>query len=66
MIITILLLVLIINLLEALYLVIKCWGLKKRNAADREYKKMVNKVAPLLSITFIISVIALVISSIIG
>ncbi|MDT0724469.1 hypothetical protein [Staphylococcus haemolyticus] len=39
MIITILLLVLIVNLLEALYLGIKCWGLKKRNAADKEYKK---------------------------
>ena len=66
MIITILLLVLIINLLEALYLGIKCWGLKKRNAEDKEYKKMVDKVAPLMSVTFVISIIILVVSWIIS
>ncbi|WP_241955480.1 hypothetical protein, partial [Staphylococcus chromogenes] len=66
MIITILLIILIINLLEALYLGVKCWRLKKQNAADKEYKKMVDKVAPLMSITFVISVIVLVISWIIS
>jgi len=66
MIITILLLVLIVNLLEALYLGIKYWGLKKRNAADKEYKKMVDKVAPLMWVTLVISIIVLVISWIIS
>ncbi|EFS20031.1 hypothetical protein HMPREF0798_01395 [Staphylococcus hominis subsp. hominis C80] len=66
MIITILLLVLIFNLLEALYLSIKCWELKKRNAADKEYKKMVDKVAPLMWVTLVISIIVLVISWIIS
>ncbi|MGW9965520.1 heme/copper-type cytochrome/quinol oxidase subunit 2 [Staphylococcus hominis] len=66
MIIAILLFVLIINLLEALYIAIKCLKLKKRNATDKEYKKMVNKVAPLMSITLVISIIVLVISWIIS
>lgn len=59
--ITLLILILIVNLLEALYLAIQCWRLKKRNAPDREYKKMVNKVAPFMYITLSISVIVLII-----
>lgn len=47
MIITLLVLM-IVNFLEALYLAIQCWRLKKRNAPDREYKKMMNKVAPFM------------------
>ncbi|PTI85369.1 hypothetical protein BU036_08290 [Staphylococcus simulans] len=66
MIITILLLVLIVNLLESLYLGIKYLRLKKQNAADKEYTKMVEKVAPLMYVTLVISVIALVISWIIS
>ena len=66
MIVTILILILIVNLLEALYLGIKCWELKKRNAADKEYKKMVDNLSPLMSVTFIISIIILVILLIIA
>ncbi|WP_274541323.1 hypothetical protein [Staphylococcus felis] len=40
--------------------------LKKQNAADKEYTKMVEKVAPLMYVTLVISVIALVISWIIS
>lgn len=64
--ITLLILILIVNLLEALYLAIQCWRLKKSNAPDSEYKKMVDKVAPLMSVTFVISIIVLVISWIIS
>ncbi|MCD8822448.1 hypothetical protein ACWESJ_12455 [Staphylococcus xylosus] len=59
--ITTLLVLMIVNFLEALYLAIQCWRLKKRNAPDREYKKMVNKVAPFMYITLSISVIVLII-----
>lgn len=55
MIITLLLLM-ILNFLEALYLAIKYWGLKKKNAPDIEYTKMTNKVAPLMYVTLAISV----------
>lgn len=61
MIVTILILILIVNLLEALYLGIKFRQLKKGNAADKEYKKLVDKLSPLMSVTFIISIIILVI-----
>ncbi|MEB8209456.1 hypothetical protein BU065_13105 [Staphylococcus succinus] len=61
MIVTILILVLIVNLLEALYLGIKFRELKKRNAADKEYKKLVDKLSPLMFVTFIISIVILVI-----
>lgn len=64
--ITLLILILIINLLEALYLAIQCWRLKKSNAPDSEYKKMVNKIAPLMYITLSISVIVLIIFWIFG
>ncbi|MDG0822503.1 hypothetical protein ACP3TN_09815 [Staphylococcus sp. IPLA37011] len=60
MIITILIIVLLVNLLEVLYLLTKCWHLKKNNVPDKEYKKMIDKVAPILSWTMIISVILLV------
>ncbi|HLR20069.1 MAG TPA: hypothetical protein VK115_09265 [Staphylococcus sp.] len=59
MFITILGIILIVNLLEALYLLAKCWKLKNNNAPDYEYKQMVNKVAPLMSWTTIISLIIL-------
>lgn len=61
MIVTILILILIVNLLEALYLGIKFRELKKRNAAYKEYKKLVDKLSPLMSVTFIISIVILVI-----
>ncbi|WP_341636333.1 hypothetical protein [Staphylococcus casei] len=61
MIVTILILILIVNLLEALYLGIKFRQLKKGNTADKEYKKLVDKLSPLMSVTFIISIIILVI-----
>lgn len=59
--ITLLILLLIVNLLEVLYLAIQCWRLKKRNAPDSAYKKMVNKVAPFMYVTVSISVIVLII-----
>ncbi|MDU9418925.1 hypothetical protein RCL10_10495 [Staphylococcus lloydii] len=59
--ITILTLLLIVNLLEALYLGIKMWGLKKRQAPDRDYKIMVDKVRPLMTVTLILSIIILII-----
>jgi heme/copper-type cytochrome/quinol oxidase subunit 2 len=60
MITTILIIVLLVNLLEVLYLLTKCWHLKKNDAPHKEYKKMIDKVAPILSWTMIISVILLV------
>lgn len=60
MIITILTLVLIINLLEALYVGIKMWGLKKRKAPDKDYKIMIDKVTPLMTVTLILSIIILI------
>lgn len=59
--ITILTLLLIVNLLEALYLGIKMWGLKKRKAPDMDYKIMVDKVRPLMTVTLILSIIILII-----
>ncbi|MGY5433271.1 hypothetical protein [Staphylococcus xylosus] len=64
--ITLLILILIVNLLEALYLAIQCWRLKKRNAPDNEYKKMVSKVAPFMYVTLSISIIFLIILCIFG
>ena len=60
MIITLLVLM-IVNFLEALYLAMKYWGLKKSDATDSEYKQMVNKVAPFMYVTLSISVIVLII-----
>ncbi len=48
---------LIISLFETFYLLIKIRNLKKRNAADHEYEKMVNKYSPIGTITLIISII---------
>ena len=59
--ITLLILILIVNLLEVLYLAIQCWRLKKSDATDSEYKQMVNKVAPFMYVTLSISVIVLII-----
>ncbi|MEX2960987.1 hypothetical protein, partial [Staphylococcus pasteuri] len=53
---------LIISLFETFYLLIKIRNLKKRNASDREYEKMVNKYSPIGTITLIISIILLVIA----
>ncbi|OEL08410.1 hypothetical protein [Staphylococcus equorum] len=64
--ITIFIIVLLVNFLEALYLLTKCWHLKKNNAPDKEYKKMIDKVAPILSWTMIISVILLVGTFLVG
>ncbi|XVL31447.1 hypothetical protein AAA446_00225 [Staphylococcus equorum] len=49
-----------------MYLLTKCWHLKKNNAPDKEYKKMIDKVAPILSWTMIISVILLVGTFLVG
>lgn len=62
MLIIVLFIVLIVNLGEALYLIKKCWDLKKRKATDSEYKKLVDSVTPIMKYTLIISVLILVIS----
>lgn len=56
---------LIISLFETFYLLIKIRNLKKRNAADHEYEKMVNKYSHIGTITLIISIILLVIAFVI-
>ncbi|MGX0401183.1 hypothetical protein BUZ64_12190 [Staphylococcus pasteuri] len=56
---------LIISLFETFYLLIKIRNLKKINASDHEYEKMVNKYSPIGTITLIISIILLVIAFVI-
>ncbi|WP_342610215.1 MULTISPECIES: hypothetical protein [Staphylococcus] len=57
-----LLVVLIVSLIEALYVMKKCVDLKKQNAPDSEYKKLINNISPVFTITTAISIIILIIS----
>ncbi|PTI80501.1 hypothetical protein BU064_00700 [Staphylococcus succinus] len=51
-----------INLIEALYLVWKSYQLKQQAAPDSAYKQMVDSASPVMTITLIFSVLALVIA----
>lgn len=57
--------VLIVSLVETLYLLIKIRNLKKNNASDVEYEKLVDRYAPIGKLTLVISIIILVIAFII-
>ncbi|PTJ27534.1 hypothetical protein BU032_11145 [Staphylococcus simulans] len=57
--------VLIVSLVETLYLLIKIRNLKKNNASDVEYEKLVDKYSPIGIITLVISITILVIAFII-
>ena len=56
-----LLIILIVNLGEALYLLKKIWDLKRIKAPDSEYKKLVDSVAPVMKYTLLVSFLVLVI-----
>ncbi|MBJ6128901.1 hypothetical protein JGT54_05210 [Staphylococcus aureus] len=57
--------ILIVSLTETLYLLVKVRNLKKNNASDSEYEKMIDKYAPLGKLTLVISIVLLVIAFII-
>ncbi|WP_426443791.1 hypothetical protein [Staphylococcus xylosus] len=64
--ITLLIIIFLINILGALYLLIKLLTLKKEQAPDREYKRMINHMSPYLWTSLIISVILFIIALIVG
>lgn len=64
--ITLLIIIFLINMLGALYLLIKLLTLKKEQAPDREYKRMINHMSPYLWTSLIISVILFIIALIVG
>lgn len=57
--------ILIVSLTETLYLLVKVRKLKKNNAPDSEYEKMIDKYVPFGKLTLVISIILLVIAFII-
>ncbi|HCC5636716.1 TPA: hypothetical protein M5615_002284 [Staphylococcus aureus] len=57
--------ILIVSLTETLYLLVKVRNLKKNNAPDSEYEKMIDKYALLGKLTLVISIALLIIAFII-
>ncbi|WP_436950744.1 hypothetical protein [Staphylococcus xylosus] len=64
--ITLLIVILLINMVGALYLLIKLLKLKKEQAPDSEYKRMINHMSPYLWASLIISIILFIIALIVG
>ncbi|PHK49036.1 hypothetical protein [Staphylococcus edaphicus] len=54
--------VLIINLVEALYLTIRIFKLKQADAPDRAYKQMIDRLAPFLIVSMVISIVFIIIA----
>ncbi|NWK83629.1 hypothetical protein HYE69_02215 [Staphylococcus sp. GSSP0090] len=64
--ITLLIIVLIVNMAEALYLLVKFMKLKQNNASDRAYKQMIDKLSPLMWASFALSIVLLIIAGIVS
>ncbi|MGX9668601.1 hypothetical protein [Staphylococcus shinii] len=64
--ITLLIIIFLINMVGALYLLMKLLKLKKEQAPDHEYKRMIDRMSPYLWSSLIISVILFTISLIVG
>ncbi|SCU22182.1 Uncharacterised protein [Staphylococcus xylosus] len=64
--ITLLIIIFLINMVGALCLLIKLLKLKKEQAPDHEYKRMINHMSPYLWTSLIISVILFIIALIVG
>lgn len=64
--ITLLIIIFLINMVGALYLLIKLLKLKKEQAPDHEYKRMISHMTPYLWTSLIISVILFIIVLIVG
>ena len=64
--ITLLIIVFLINMVGALYLLMKLLKLKKEQAPDREYKRMIDRMSPYWWSSLIISVILFIIALIVG
>ncbi|MGW7898728.1 hypothetical protein ACWEZE_03020 [Staphylococcus shinii] len=64
--ITLLIIIFLINMVGALYLLMKLLKLKKEQAPDHEYKRMIDRMSPYLWFSLIISVILFIISLIVG
>ncbi|SCT00758.1 hypothetical protein [Staphylococcus caeli] len=54
--------VMIINLVEALYLAVKMFKLKQANAPDRAYKQMIDRLAPFLITSMVVSIVLIIIA----
>lgn len=66
MVITLLSIVLIVNIAEALYLLVKCMKLKQNNASDRAYKQMIDKLSPFMWASLSFSIVLLIIAGIVS
>ncbi|MBO1212065.1 hypothetical protein [Staphylococcus simiae] len=60
--VTLLSIILVVSLGETLYLLLKIRNLRKSNASDKEYEKMVSNYTPLGIATLVISIVILAIS----
>ncbi|EHJ08926.1 hypothetical protein CD113_03405 [Staphylococcus simiae] len=54
--------ILIVSLGETLYLLLKIRNLRKSNASDKEYEKMISNYTPLGIATLVISIVILAIA----
>lgn len=64
--ITLWIIIFLINMVGALYLLMKLLKLKKEQAPDHEYKRMIDSMSPYLWSSLIISVILFIIAIIVG
>ncbi|WP_436862170.1 hypothetical protein [Staphylococcus caeli] len=60
--ITLFSIVMIINLVEALYIAVKMFKLKQADAPDRAYKQMIDRLAPFLIISMVVSILLIIIA----
>lgn len=54
--------VMIINLVEALYIAVKMFKLKQADAPDRAYKQMIDRLAPFLIVSMVVSIVLIIIA----